>query len=355
MDASTSALPADPSRHLQGEEQHVIDRLWDFSDPAKSEERFREAADDDSYSVHVRQSMATQLARAIGIQGRFDEGLAVLDAVAAELSASEPAADQAAVEPAVNESGADEAAAEPEAAESGADEASGEPEDAAGRPEGATDQPEDAAGRADEASEPAPSDAAAAGASDQPDEAARQAAAAEAAEVRARVALERGRLLTSAGRPAEAVPVLTRAARDAAHAGSAFLVLDALHMLALTDAGHEREWAEQGFELLAADRDPRVLRWGVALHNNLGWTLHDGGDAEAGLAEFQLAVEFADRYGTTDQQHVTRWSVGRALRTLGRTDEALALQRELARAKPDDPYVAGEIEALTAGDPTIEE
>jgi tetratricopeptide (TPR) repeat protein len=277
VDVSTDRVPADPSRHRVREEQYAIDRLWDFSDPAVSEERFREAADDDTHSAHVRAAMATQLARAIGIQGRLDEALAVLDAV---------------------EAGATRVA-------------SGEVPDL-------------------------------------------ELAKAELAEVRARVALERGRLFVAADRTAEAVAVLTRGVREAAQAGSAFLALDALHMLALADDGHEREWAEQGFELLAADRDPRVLRWGVALHNNLGWTLLDGGDATGALEQFEFAVTAADRFGTPDQQHVTRWSVGRALRALGRTDDALAVQRGLEQAKPDDPYVAAEIVALTEGEPTIE-
>jgi tetratricopeptide (TPR) repeat protein len=276
VDDSTDRVPAEPSRHRVREEQYAIDRLWDFSDPAVSEERFREAADDDTHTAHVRAAMATQLARAIGIQGRFDEAVAVLDAV---------------------DAGAERIAA-----------AEGDP----------------------------------------------ALEAAELAEVRARIALERGRLFVMADRAPEAVVALTRAVREAAHAGSAFLALDALHMLALTDAGHELEWAEQGFELLAADRDPRVLRWGVALHNNLGWTLLDGGDAQAALVQFELAADVADRYGTAEQQHVTRWAVGRALRALGRTEDALALQRQLAAARPDDAYVAAEIEALTEAPPTIE-
>ncbi len=61
----------------------MIDRLWDFSDPAASEERFREAADDDEHPAHVRAVMTTQLARALGIQGRFAEGIDVLDGVVA--------------------------------------------------------------------------------------------------------------------------------------------------------------------------------------------------------------------------------------------------------------------------------
>lgn len=252
----------------------MIDRLWDFSDPAASEERFREAADDDEHTAHVRAVMATQLARALGIQGRWAEAFEVLDAAEAE---------------------------------------------------GGT-----------------------------PDDADRDVARA-AAEVRARVAIERGRILAadSARRP-EAVPELTRGAREAALAGSPFLVLDALHMLALNDAGHEEEWAAEGLELLAGSRDPRVLRWGVALHNNLGWTLHDGGRPEAALAEFEQAVEAADRYGTAEQQHVARWSVGRCLRTLGRTEEALKVQRELARSRPDDPFVREELAALTGAEPTID-
>ncbi len=272
VDDSTDQVPAEPSRH-RGDEQQLIDRLWDFGDPAASEERFREAADDDSHPAHVRAVLSTQLARAIGIQGRGDEALAVLD----EVAAAGPA----------------------------------------------------------------------------PDEPQR-----DAAEVRARVSIERGRILAAADRRAEAVPELTRGVREAALAGSNFLVLDALHMLALNDAGHEEEWAAEGLDVLAGSRDPRVLRWGVALHNNLGWTMHDSGRAEAALAEFQQAVDAADRYGTTEQQHVARWSVARCLRTLGRTDEALELQRELARARPDDPYVQSELAELTkdesAGEPTIE-
>jgi tetratricopeptide (TPR) repeat protein len=268
VDDSTDQAPAEPSRH-RGAEQQTIDRMWNFADPAVSEERFREAADDDAHTAHERAVMATQLARAVGIQGRADEATAILD----ELEQGERPADE---------------------------------------------PPE------------------------------------EAAELRARIALERGRLLATSDRVPDALPFLTKAVREAAVAGSTFLVLDALHMLALNDAGHEEEWATEGFDVLDGVRDPRLKRWGVALHNNLGWTLHDAGNAVGALHHFQLAVEAADRYGTAEQQHVARWSVGRALRTLGRTDEALELQRELAMARPDDPYVQAELAALTEAEPTIE-
>ncbi|ANJ26712.1 hypothetical protein ATC03_08295 [Agromyces aureus] len=259
--------PVEPARpesaRLEPVEQALIDRLWDFADAGASAERFRAASDDPTATPVGRAVMATQLARALGLQGMADEGFQVLDAVPGVFDGDVPA------------------------------------------------------------------------------------------EVRARVALERGRLLVGE-RPAEAVPELTLAARAAAQAGSVFLVLDALHVLALNDAGHEEEWAAEGLDLLEGRRNARTLRWGIALHHNLGWFKLDAGRAPGALAEFERAVEFADRYGSAEQQQVARWSVGRCLRVLGRTDEALDLQRSLAELRPDDPYVQAEIEALTAGEPTIE-
>jgi tetratricopeptide (TPR) repeat protein len=59
--------------------------LWDFDDPASSEARFRAAASgtDDP----ERALLMTQVARAQGLQGRYDEGHATLDAIAGDGSA----------------------------------------------------------------------------------------------------------------------------------------------------------------------------------------------------------------------------------------------------------------------------
>ena len=61
----------------------ALDDLWDFDDPAASEARIRAAIDaaeadgDPAAAVEAR----TQLARSVGLQGRFVEGHAVLDTV----------------------------------------------------------------------------------------------------------------------------------------------------------------------------------------------------------------------------------------------------------------------------------
>lgn len=58
---------------------HDIDRFWDWGDPAGSEARFRDllAGADDATAAEL----LTQVARAQGLQQRFDDGHATLDAI----------------------------------------------------------------------------------------------------------------------------------------------------------------------------------------------------------------------------------------------------------------------------------
>jgi tetratricopeptide (TPR) repeat protein len=64
----------------------LLDDLWDYDDPAASEARFRtaieaaEAVDEPIAADEAR----TQLARALGLQGRFEAGHAILDRVDAD-------------------------------------------------------------------------------------------------------------------------------------------------------------------------------------------------------------------------------------------------------------------------------
>ena len=62
----------------------------------------------------------------------------------------------------------------------------------------------------------------------------------------------------------------------------------------------------------------------VALHNNLGWTLHDAGRCTEALVEFQLAEQWAERVGTPRQQELAREAIDEC-------EHALALARMLSR------------------------
>jgi len=70
----------------------AFDDLWDYDDPAGTEARFRalrprlEVAGDRSLLLQLD----TQIARTLGLQRRFDESLALLDALEPELEAADP-------------------------------------------------------------------------------------------------------------------------------------------------------------------------------------------------------------------------------------------------------------------------
>ena len=123
----------------------------------------------------------------------------------------------------------------------------------------------------------------------------------DAAVVRARVALERGRLRNSEGDPGAAVPLFVAAAEAAASAHLLFLRIDALHMLAIADADGSARWTTEALALLENTDDPRTLRWNVALHNNAGWTHFDSGRFAEALTAFEHARDAAERWGTAQQ------------------------------------------------------
>ena len=61
-----------------------IDSLWDYDDPASSEARFRAALA--NATSDRRLELLTQIARAQGLQGRFDDAHRTLDEVEPALS-----------------------------------------------------------------------------------------------------------------------------------------------------------------------------------------------------------------------------------------------------------------------------
>jgi tetratricopeptide (TPR) repeat protein len=163
--------------------------------------------------------------------------------------------------------------------------------------------------------------------------------------------LERGRLRNSAGDPQAAVPLFQAAYERAVAAGLTGLAVDAAHMLAIALPPKEHPaWAERGLALADGSDDPLARSLVVALLNNLGWTYADADRWPEALDLFERALAAARERGKPWPVHVARWTRARALRALGRHDEALAELRELAATDlgADDEYVAEEISANEA-------
>jgi tetratricopeptide (TPR) repeat protein len=138
------------------------------------------------------------------------------------------------------------------------------------------------------------------------------------------------------------------ALETAAATGETALAIDAAHMLAIAAPSEQRlNWHRRALALAEGSEDPQARAWLGSLLNNLGWTLHDAGDYAQALTVFERALAWREARDRPVETRIARWAVARCLRSLGRIEEALALQRrlrtELDAAGNDDPYVNEEL------------
>lgn len=86
------------------------------------------------------------------------------------------------------------------------------------------------------------------------------------------------------------------------------------------------------------------------LRNNTAYALHQAGRLEEALALFEANIEPTQRRGNVEKTRIAHWMVAWTLRSLKRTDEALAIQLRLEREndadKTPDPYVFEELAHL---------
>ncbi|MBM7785462.1 tetratricopeptide repeat protein [Tenggerimyces flavus] len=162
-----------------------------------------------------------------------------------------------------------------------------------------------------------------------------EAAATESPVLAARVALERGRLRRSSGDAESALPLFERAFAVANETGETFLAIDAAHMAAIVAPATEdrEEWARRGIALAEESDVPDVRRWLGSLWNNVGWDRFERGDHADALTAFEQALQ---AYDQGEQLQLARYAVAKALRALGRANEAIALL-ELAVAETPEP------------------
>lgn len=236
-----------------------FDALWDYSNPAQTEQRFRKLLPG-PHDRGWRAELLSQIARALGLQRRFDEAYRTLDRAEALLDESKPRA-------------------------------------------------------------------------------------------RVRCLLERGRVLNTSGDPAASRALFQSAEELAREAGLDFYAVDALHMLGIVDAPERKlEWNERAIKLAEVSSDLKTRSWAASLYNNYGWSKMDLGRYEEALEAFRRASDFREAQGKPDEIRIAHWCVGRALRALGRLEEALGVQQALlaewAGAGGEDGYVCEELGEL---------
>jgi len=171
-----------------------------------------------------------------------------------------------------------------------------------------------------------------------------QTLAADSAVAGIRIELEQGRLRRSAGDREAALPLFESAFADANDAGELFLAADAAHMAALAapHADGLAAWTIRGIAVAESDESARY--WLGPLLNNLGWEHYEGGRYEPALEAFERALAERERDPENpDGIELARYATAKALRALGRADEAVAHAEQAtasaeAEGRPDAWY-----------------
>lgn len=143
------------------------------------------------------------------------------------------------------------------------------------------------------------------------------------------VELERGRLRRSSGNVEASLPLFESAFARSLEALHYFIAVDAAHMAALASPDREGivAWTERGVELAESHASARY--WLGPLLNNLGWEYYEASDYELALDAFQraLAAREADPESRAPIE-IARYAVGKTLRALGRSAEAVPLLQQ---------------------------
>lgn len=165
------------------------------------------------------------------------------------------------------------------------------------------------------------------------------------ATVRVRCLLERGRAFNSSKQPDRARPLFLEAWDRGRAAKLDDYAVDAAHMMAIVEPQEKKlAWNEKAMAVAEASSEPRARGWLWALYNNIGWDYHTQGRYAESLALHEKARAWAAANRPKgEQESISRWSIARQLRALGRVDEALAAQRKLLEENDKDGFVHEEM------------
>jgi tetratricopeptide (TPR) repeat protein len=109
-----------------------------------------------------------------------------------------------------------------------------------------------------------------------------------------------------------------------------FNAVDAAHMMAIVEPTEKQlQWNLKALDLAENSADEKARKWKGSLYNNLGWTYFEQRQFEEALLMFEKALEFQQQQGEPNKIMIAKWCVGKTLRMMDHTEEALEMQRGL--------------------------
>ncbi|TET98598.1 MAG: tetratricopeptide repeat protein [Candidatus Stahlbacteria bacterium] len=149
---------------------------------------------------------------------------------------------------------------------------------------------------------------------------------------RVRYLLERGRVYNSSNHPDRAKPLFSEAWKLAEVNKEDFYAIDAVHMLQIIEVPEKKlEWANIAIEMAEKTTDERAKNWLGSLYNNTGWAYNGLKQYDKALEMFKKSLKWQEEKGDVYGTIIAKWTTARTYRSLDRIDEALEIQRALAK------------------------
>jgi len=149
-----------------------------------------------------------------------------------------------------------------------------------------------------------------------------------------RILLERGRVFWQEGKVEEARPLFLRSFELGVDYGFDEHTVNAAHMVPFVahSAKEKIEWNQRAVDMAENSESAGAKKWLGSLHNNLGQAFLEDKQYESAYNALAAALEYRRKEGDEPNIRVAKWAVARALRFLGRREEAqsilLALEQE---------------------------
>jgi tetratricopeptide (TPR) repeat protein len=147
---------------------------------------------------------------------------------------------------------------------------------------------------------------------------------------RIRWLLEKGRLYVLEKTPSQARRLFSEAWDLAINCGEDHFVVEIALLMATTEPQKsQQKWIERAIEIAEVSSLPKSKYWLGELYTSLGWKLFELRQYEKSLEAFHKSLRNLESQGAVHEIFVAQWSIGKVLRVLGRTEEALSIQETL--------------------------
>jgi tetratricopeptide (TPR) repeat protein len=142
--------------------------------------------------------------------------------------------------------------------------------------------------------------------------------------------LEQGRVFCLSMTPSKAIECFGQAWTLANKNNLTFFAIESALMLAITQPLKSRQqWLEMALDLAEKATSEQCKLWLAQLYLMQGWHYFDVHRFDKALEFFEKSVARPRFPGDNQKVVVSKWSAARAIRALGRFDEAMAIQNSL--------------------------